>query len=103
MSATLQVIYPVAEGTTFDFDYYGSTHMALVGEHMGDHIASTVVTKGLAGGPDVPPPFHVIATIVFKDQAAMGAAMKASGPVMADVPNFTNIQPTVLIGELIGS
>ncbi len=102
MSVSLQVIYPVAEGTTFDLDYYGKTHMALVGEHMGPHIKSTVVTKGLAGGPDVPAGYHAIATIVFADQDAMKAAMKASAPVMADIPNFTNIQPTVLIGEVIG-
>lgn len=101
MPVSLQVIYPVAQGTTFDFDYYTTTHMALVGQHMGPHIQSTVVTKGLAGGPNVPAPYHAIATIVFADQAAMGAAMKASAPVMADVPNFTNIQPQVLIGEVI--
>lgn len=102
MPVSLQVIYPVADGTTFDFDYYSTTHMQLVGEHMGPHIKSTVVTKGLAGGPDVPAGFHAIATIVFADQDAMNAAMKASAPVMADIPNFTNIQPSVLIGEVIG-
>lgn len=101
MSATLQVLYPVSEGTTFDYAYYGKTHMALVAEHMGPHIDRTVVTKGQSGGPDTPAGFHAIATIVFKDKAAMGAAMKASGPVMADVPNFTNVRPTVLIGEEI--
>ncbi|SHJ03617.1 conserved hypothetical protein [Shimia gijangensis] len=102
MSVSLQVIYPVAEGTTFDFDYYGATHMGLVGEHMGSHIQSSVVAKGIAGGPDVPAGFHAIATLVFADQDALNAAMKASAPVMADIPNFTNIQPTVLIGEVIG-
>ncbi len=102
MSVSLQVIYPVSDGSTFDHDYYTSTHMALVGEHMGPHIGSTVVTKGLAGGPDVPAPFHAIATIVFSDQAAMDAAMSAAGPVMADIPNFTSVQPTVLIGEVVG-
>lgn len=102
MSVSLQVIYPVAEGSTFDHDYYSTAHMALVGEHMGPHIQSTLVTKGLAGGPDVPAPYHAVATIVFADQAAMGAAMKASAPVMADIPNFTNVQPQVLIGEVIG-
>ncbi len=102
MSATLQVLYPVSDGTTFDHAYYNSTHMDLVGQHMGEHISQTLVTRGLAGGADVPPPFHAIATIVFHNADAMAQAMKVSGPIMADVPNFTNVQPTVLIGEATG-
>lgn len=102
MTPTLQVIYPIADGTTFDMGYYLDKHMAIVGEHMGPHIASTLVTKGLAGGPNTPPGIHAIASIVFKDQAAMDAAMAASGPVIADIANFTNAQPQMLIGEVIG-
>ena len=102
MAATLQVIYPVREDTSFDYDYYTTTHMALVGQHMGPHIESTVVTKGLAGGPDTPSPVYAVATILFKDQAALGAAMQAAGPVVADIPNFTNTRPDMVIGEVIG-
>lgn len=102
MAVTLQVIYPATEGTTFDYDYYATTHMELVGKHIGDKIESTVVTKGLSGGPDTPPGFHAVATIVFKDQDTLGAAMQNAGPLMEDIPNFTNTQPNVLIGEVIG-
>ena len=101
MPVSLQVIYPVADGSTFDFDYYLSTHFDLVGEHMGPHISGTVVTKGVSGGPDTPAGYHAIATITFADQNAFKAAMAASGPVMADVPNFTNVKPDVLIGEVV--
>ena len=68
---------------------------------MGPHIQQTLVTKGLAGGPDAPPATYAVATMVFADQAAMGAAMAASGPVLADLPNFTNVKPEMLIGEVI--
>jgi uncharacterized protein (TIGR02118 family) len=101
MALALQVIYPIVDGTHFDVDYYLGTHMPLVGEHMGPHIASTLVTKGLAGGPDTPPGIYAIATMTFEDQAAMDAAMKASGPVIADIPNFTDTRPQMLIGEVI--
>ncbi len=101
MAVSLQVIYPISDGTTFDFDYYTSTHFDLVGEHMGPHIDSMLVTKGLAGGPDTPPGIHAIASIVFKDQDAMNAALAAADPVLADIPNFTNVQPQMLIGEVI--
>ena len=99
MAVTLQVLYPITDGSNFDDAYYASTHMALVGEHMGPHIQSSVVTKGLAGGPDTPPAYHAIATIVFADQGAIDAAMAAAGPVLADIPNFTNATPQMLIGQ----
>ncbi len=101
MAVSLQVLYPVGEGTTFDHDYYATTHMALVGEHMGAHIASAQASKGLAGGPDVPAPFHAIATLTFADKSAMDAAMERADPVMADIQNFTNVQPQILIGEIL--
>lgn len=100
MSVSLQVLYPVSEGTTFDFDYYLSTHMEMVGTHMGAHISETLVTKGLAGGPDTPAGFHAIASMVFADQAAMDKALSVAGPVLADIPNFTNAQPQMLIGQV---
>lgn len=101
MPVSLQVIYPIVEGTSFDFDYYGSTHMGLVEEHMGQHIQSSLVTKGLAGGPDAPPGFYAVASFTFADQAAMSAALDAAGPVLADLPNFTDTQPHMLIGEVM--
>ena len=101
MAVSLQVIYPISDDTHFDYDYYTTTHMALVGQHMGDHIQSTLVTKGLAGGPNPPPAFYAVATMVFADQAAMGDAMGKAAPVMADIPNFTNSRPHTLVGDVI--
>lgn len=102
MPASMQVIYPVSDDSSFDHDYYATAHMKIVGEHLGAFIDRTLVTKGLAGGPDTPPPYHAIATIVFRDDEAMGEAMKHMQPVLADLPNFTNVRPNVLIGEVIG-
>jgi len=102
MAVSLQVIYPVADGTKFDHAYYADTHMKIVDAQMGQHIQSVVVTKGLAGGPDIPAPFHAIATLTFDNQGAMDAAMQAAGPALEDIPNFTNVQPQMLIGEVIG-
>ena len=102
MAMSLQVIYPITEDTSFDYDYYTSTHMGLVTEHMGPHIGSTLVTKGLAGGPDAPPRSYAVATFTFADKDALDAALGAAGPVIADIPKFTNTQPQMLIGEVIG-
>ena len=102
MSVSLQVLYPITDGTKFDYDYYLSTHMGLVAEHMGSQIERTLVTKGQAGGPDTPPSYYAIATIVFSDSDAMNTALASSPPVMADIPNFTDTQPQILIGEVVG-
>jgi len=101
MAVSVQVIYPISDDTNFDYDYYLDTHMKLVGEHMGAHIQSTLVTKGIAGGPDTPPGIYAIASMVFADQGAMDTAMRSAGPVMADIANFTNVQPQVLVGEVV--
>ncbi len=102
MAASLQVIYGIGDDTHFDYDYYVATHMPLVAEHMGKFMASQVVTKGLAGGPDVPPQSYAVATFTFADTDALNGALGAAGPVLADLPNFTNVQPQMLIGEVIG-
>ncbi|MBV1865517.1 MAG: EthD family reductase [Rhodobacteraceae bacterium] len=102
MTISLQVLYPTENDTTFDHDYYASKHMPIVGEHMGQHIATTQIIKGLAGGPDTPPGFHTIATMTFVDQAALDSALATSGPVLADIPNFFSGQPQMLIGEVKG-
>lgn len=102
MTVSLQVLYPTAGGTTFDHDYYAQKHMTIVGECMGPHIASTVIVKGLAGGPDTPPGFHAVATMTFADEAALEAAMGAAGPALSDIPNFYNGEPQMLVGAVIG-
>lgn len=102
MSISLQVIYPITDQTTFDYDYYFGTHMQVVDEHFGPHLKDTLVTKGMAGGPDTPLGIYAIATLIFADQAAMDAAMAKGAPVIGDIPNFTNTQPQMLIGQVMG-
>lgn len=101
MPVTLTVLYPTAGGTTFDHAYYAGTHMPLVGAHFGPHMVSASASKGLAGGPDTPPGFHAIATMVFEDMAKLDAAMAAGGPVLEDIPNYYSGAPQMLIGEVL--
>jgi uncharacterized protein (TIGR02118 family) len=102
MAVSVQVLYPVGEDTTFDYDYYLNQHMAIVGDVIGEHIESTLVTKGLAGGPGAPAGYHAIATIVFANQSALDAALASVDPALEDIPNFTNTKPQMLIGEVVG-
>ena len=44
MSMSIQVMYPITETTNFDYDYYFNKHMKIVGDTLGEHIQSTLVT-----------------------------------------------------------
>lgn len=102
MAVTLQVIYPASAGTKFDMDYYINTHLPMVGEHMGAHIDHTLVTRGVSAPDGGDAGFYAVASIVFADQGAMDAAMGKAGPVVADIANFTDTAPQMLVGETIG-
>jgi uncharacterized protein (TIGR02118 family) len=100
MTLSLQVLYTTENCTTFDHAYYTSKHLPIVTEHMGPHIQETLVIKGLAGGPDTPSGYHVIATMTFADKAALDSAMAAAGPALDDIPNFYSGEPKMLVGEV---
>jgi uncharacterized protein (TIGR02118 family) len=91
------VVYPRSEGSTFDLDYYRSTHMPLVKEKW----PSVVRTEVDLGGPDQP--HHCIGHVVFPSVDAMAAAMSGPGAavVMGDIANFTNVQPQVFMSEVV--
>jgi uncharacterized protein (TIGR02118 family) len=101
MAYSLQVLYPIGPETTFDYDYYLQRHMILVEQVMGPHASSIQATKGLASGPDNPPEFYAIATLIFDTTEKLEAAVAASGPVTADIPNYTNTKAHMLLGEVL--
>jgi hypothetical protein len=76
--------------------------MDLVKEHLAPFLEGFEVVKGLAGGPDAPPGFYAIYTARCKDMETLQQALAAAGPVLADIPNYTDSQPMMLIGEVIG-
>ena len=97
MSVSIQVAYPRGDGSRFDFDYYLTRHFEVVDAHFGPFLESALVTRGADDAP-----FHAIATLIFADAAARGSALAASGPVMADISNFTDSPPMVQLGDVVG-
>ncbi len=98
----VSVMYPNQEGKKFDHEYYATTHFNLVKKHFNPHgLVSCAIDTGLGGGaPDAPAPFVSIGTLIFNNMEDLGAAMGAGEPVMADVPNFTDIEPQIQISEI---
>ena len=94
MSVT--ILYPKSEGSTFDIDYYTSTHMPMFAEALGD------ACKGWGVSAINGDKYHCLGWALVESADAFGAAMKENGgPVMADVANFTNIQPEMLMGDVV--
>ena len=48
MTATLQVLYPTGDGTTFDYDYYTATHFGIVETQLGPCSARAGLAQGSA-------------------------------------------------------
>ena len=101
----ITVLYPASEGKKFDHDYYVRKHMALVRLRLGNYgLVRTEVDKGVAGGaPDAPAPYVAVGHVYFNALADFQKGMGEHGKeIMADIPNYTNIQPQIQISEIIG-
>jgi uncharacterized protein (TIGR02118 family) len=99
----VSVFYPNGDGKKFDMTYYLNTHVPLVSATLGDALINASYDKGLAGGqPGSSAPFVAIANLYFNSMEAFGQAFAGGAPIlMADLPNFTDIEPVIQINEVI--
>jgi uncharacterized protein (TIGR02118 family) len=96
--------YPAGEGKTFDWDYYLSRHMKLAVELSGPVLLSWQLWKGAASLDGQAAPFVCVAHLYFSSPEAFGQVMAAHGQtILADIPNYTNIQPVLQIQTQVGS
>ena len=92
----LSVFYPATEGAAFDHDYYANSHVPLAVTTWG--LEGAEIDKGVNG------PYVAAVHFTFDSLESMGAAMSAPGTadIMADVPNYTTIQPVMQTSEIVG-
>jgi len=98
----VSVFYPNKEGCKFDMEYYCNRHIPMVKEKLGQAVKGVAVEKGLAGGqPGSQATYIAMGHLLFDSveafQAAFGPHTQA---IMGDVPNYTNVQPTIQISEV---
>jgi uncharacterized protein (TIGR02118 family) len=91
----LSVFYPSSEGSTFDHDYYREKHVPLAVKAWG--LTTADIDKGVDG------PYVAAVHFEFDSVEAIQAAMaaEATGEVLADVANYTNITPVLQTSEII--
>ncbi len=97
------VLYPSGEDKTFDHDYYRESHMPMVARVVGEPLKGYHIDHGVAGGTsDSPPPFLAAGHLLFDSVEAYDAGFGPhSKEIMADIPNYTNITPTLQISEIV--
>lgn len=97
------LLYKNGEGKTFDMDYYANKHMPMVADLLGKSLKMFKIDKGIAGrNPDEAVPYLAIGYLYFDKVSDYESSF---GPVaqkiIGDIPNYTNIQPTLQISEVI--
>jgi uncharacterized protein (TIGR02118 family) len=94
---SVNVLYRQTDSTKFNMNYYLDTHIPLVRKLLGPALKGVLVQQGIAGAaPGAPPDFAVITVLRFESMESFQAAFAPHAPtVMADIVNFTNVEPSV--------
>ncbi len=97
------VMYPDAPGKHFDMDYYLDTHMAMVKEKVGGALKGVTIDRGLSGPePGSMATYATFTRLLFDSLEDVATYMAPHSPAFdADIPNFTDITPSVQISEVI--
>jgi uncharacterized protein (TIGR02118 family) len=98
----VSVLYPRRDGARFDIDYYCQRHVPLVQGLVGAAIKGVSVDHGLAGiAPGAPAPMLAMAHFLFDSVDAFQSAFgQHAGQILADVPNYTSIEPVFVVSEV---
>jgi uncharacterized protein (TIGR02118 family) len=98
-TVSLNVIYPNHDGAKFDTAYYKSTHIPLAMKVM--KADSVMLIEGMPMGSAATAPYAMIAHFKFASAEAIKTALAnpAMADVRADIPKFTDIKPTVMMGK----
>ena len=98
----VSVFYPNNEGCKFDMDYYCNSHIPMLQEKLGEALKGVAVEQGLGGAePGSPATYVAMCHLLFD---SVEAFQDAFGPhaeaIMGDIPNYTDVQPTIQISEV---
>ena len=98
----LSVMYPNQPGHHFDITYYCEKHIPLVHQLVGPALRQSSVDQGLSGMmPNTPAPYLAVGHLYFDSLASFQESFGPYLPqLVADIPNFTNAQPTIQISEV---
>jgi len=98
----LSVLYPNKPDARFDRDYYLDRHMPMSRRLFGAALKGMSVEFGVNGGPpDSSPPYLVTCHFLFESLDAFYAAFGPNAEALqGDIPNYTDIEPVIQIGDV---
>ena len=98
----VSVFYANNEGAKFDMDYYCNQHIPMVRQKLGPACRNAAAEQGLTGAtPGSRPAFIAMGHLYFDSVEAFQTAFGPHAqPIMADIPNYTDIQPTIQISDV---
>src|SRR2546428_14031034 len=96
------VLYPGGVGFSFDRVTSLTRHILMVRAKLGVACKSAAVEQGLGGAtPGAPPAFSAMGHLYFDSVEAFQSAFGPhAGAIMDDIPNYTNVQPTIQVSEV---
>ena len=98
----VSVLYPNSEGSHFDMGYYCNSHIPMIQEKLGSALQGVAVEQGLGGAePGSSPTYAAMGHLFFESVEAFQTTF---GPhadaIIADIPNYTDVQPTIQVSEV---
>ncbi len=96
-------LYPNESGKKFDLDYYVNKHLPLLHQRLDPlGLVRAEIDKGVSGlEAGEPAPYIAVAYLYFNSVEEFQTALAThSAELMADIPNYTNIQPQIQISEI---
>lgn len=100
----VSVLYPNEQGKKFDMDYYRNKHFPLVHQRLDSMgLIRSEAEQGVSSAdPNAPAPFVAVGILYFNTADEVHEAFKTHGrEIMGDIPNYTDIQPTIQISEVV--
>ena len=99
------VLFPKTRNSHFDMDYYLSKHVPMTRarlQSLGFPVEAEV-DEGLGTvTPGEPTPYAAIGYLLFEKMEDLQNGLATHGAeIMADIPNFTNVQPQIQIGNIV--
>ncbi len=100
----MSVFYPRTGDSHFDMDYYTGQHIPMLQEKLGEALHHVEIDRGMGGAmPGEPPPYAVIGHFFFEGRDQLRQLGPHAPAIMADVPNFTNVEPVTQFSEVVES
>jgi len=98
----VSVFYPAVAGATFDMEYYLTKHVPMVQKLLGTACKGVAFEQGLRGVKPGSPPTYVAMGHLFFDSVSdfLTSFGSHAAAIVADVPNYTNVQPIMQISDV---